>query len=120
MRASSFASCNTGIVRAYCALAPAAAWPSDRGMTTAVATNPGRLLRIADGWFRAWGSICLIALALTGVLLLLHAEAWRAAFVLGHLCALIALAPLGVVLVGRTYLRYARERASLLDAARAT
>ena len=78
-----------------------------------VTTQPTTALRLADRWFRAWGSLCLLALVLTGAFLTMHASAWRAAFVLAHLCALLALLPLGVVLVGTTVARYARERGSL-------
>jgi hypothetical protein len=78
------------------------------------------LLRLADRWFRAWGSLCLAALAFTAALLAVGADAWRAAFILGHLCALLALLPLGLVLVGATFAQHYRARGDLVDAARAT
>ncbi len=39
---------------------------------------------------------------------------------LAHLCALLALVPLGVVLVGRTFARYREERGSVLGGVRGT
>jgi hypothetical protein len=75
---------------------------------------------VADRWFRGWGAAALLALLATGAMLALSLEAWRAPFVLAHLCALLALVPLGVVLVVRTFARYRAERGSLLGGVRGT
>jgi hypothetical protein len=62
----------------------------------------------------------LVALAVTGAMLALGAGPWRVPFVLAHLCALIALVPLGVALVaGALREGYARRR-SPAGALRAT
>jgi hypothetical protein len=86
----------------------------------AAVTSTSRTLYVADRWFRGWGVAALLALLATGVMLALSLEAWRAPFVLAHLCALLALVPLGVVLVARTFARYYEERRSLLAAVRGT
>ena len=62
-----------------------------------------RALVVADAWFRGWGVATLAGLATTGVLLAARAEAWRSVFALSHLAALLALVPLGVVLVATHY-----------------
>jgi hypothetical protein len=86
----------------------------------AATTSDSRTLFVADRWFRGWGAVALLALVATGAMLALSLEAWRAPFVLAHLCALLALVPLGAVLVGRTFARYREERGSLLGAVRGT
>ncbi|MGE0135679.1 MAG: hypothetical protein AB7L91_09565 [Dehalococcoidia bacterium] len=86
----------------------------------AAVTSNSRTLWVADRWFRGWGVAALASLAVTVGMLALRLEAWRAPFVLAHLAALLALVPLGVVLVGRTFARCRRERGSLLGAARGT
>lgn len=68
----------------------------------------------ADRWFRTAGAVTLGLLALTAALLAAGASAWRPTFVLAHLAALIALAPLGAVLVWRA----ARQEGGLLPAVR--
>ena len=78
----------------------------------AAMTSDSRTLFVADRWFRGWGAMAMLALVATGAMLALSLEAWRAPFVLAHLCALLALVPLGVVLVGRTFARYREERGS--------
>jgi hypothetical protein len=83
-------------------------------------TANSRTLVVADRWFRGWGVAALLALLATGVMLALSLEAWRAPFVLAHLCALLALVPLGVVLVSRTFARYRTERGSLLGGVQGT
>lgn len=62
-----------------------------------------RALFTADRWFRILGFATLMALASTGVLLFAEGSAWRVMFVITHLAALLALLPLGVVLVLRAY-----------------
>lgn len=57
----------------------------------------------ADRWFRILGFATLMALASTGILLFAEGNAWRVMFVITHLAALLALLPLGVVLVLRAY-----------------
>lgn len=87
---------------------------------TAGKRGESRALAAADRWFRGWGVAALASLAVTGAMLALRLEAWRAPFVLAHLAALLALVPLGVVLVGGTFARYRRERGSVLGALRGT
>jgi hypothetical protein len=87
---------------------------------TAGKRSESRALVVADRWFRGWGVAALVSLAVTLGMLALRLEAWRAPFVLAHLAALLALVPLGVVLVGRTFARYRRERGSVLGAVRGT
>jgi MFS family permease len=86
----------------------------------AAVTSGSRTLVVADRWFRGWGVAALLALLATGAMLALSLEAWRAPFVLAHLCALLALVPLGVVLVARTFARYREERGSVLGGVRGT
>ncbi|MGE0227040.1 MAG: hypothetical protein AB7I38_10240 [Dehalococcoidia bacterium] len=86
----------------------------------AAVTSNSRTLWAADRWFRGWGVAALAALVVTIAMIALRLEAWRAPFVLAHLAALLALVPLGVVLVGRTFARYRRERGSVLGAVRGT
>ena len=57
----------------------------------------------ADRWFRILGVGTLMALASTGILLFAEGNAWRVLFVVSHLAALLALVPLGIVLVLRAY-----------------
>lgn len=57
----------------------------------------------ADRWFRILGFATLMALASTGILLLAEGSAWRVMFVIAHLAGLLALVPLGVVLILRAY-----------------
>lgn len=56
-----------------------------------------------DLLFRLAGAGALALLAATAVLLAFGVDAWRAVFAFAHLLALIALAPLGVVLVRRAF-----------------
>ncbi|MEZ4554176.1 MAG: hypothetical protein R3B59_09745 [Dehalococcoidia bacterium] len=86
----------------------------------AAVTSDSRTLWVVDRWFRGWGVAALASLAVTGGMLALRLEAWRAPFVIAHLAALLALVPLGAVLVGRTFARYRRERGSVLAALRGT
>ena len=86
----------------------------------AAMTSTSRTLYVADRWFRGWGVAALLALLATGAMLALSLEAWRAPFVLAHLCALLALVPLGVALVARTFARYREERGSVLGGVRGT
>jgi hypothetical protein len=58
-------------------------------------------LRVTDRWFRAWGVATLVLLAATGAMLAFDAGHWRLPFALAHLAALLALLPLGLVLVAR-------------------
>ena len=62
-----------------------------------------RALFTADRWFRTLGVGALMALGATGILLFAEGNAWRVIFVVAHLAALLALVPLGVVLVLRAY-----------------
>ena len=87
---------------------------------TAGRRDESRALWVADRWFRGWGVAALASLVVTGAMLALRLDAWRAPFVLAHLAALLALVPLGVVLVGRTFARYRRQRGSVLGALRGT
>lgn len=57
----------------------------------------------ADRWFRILGVATVMALGSTGILLLAEGNAWRVMFVITHLAALLALLPLGIVLVLRAY-----------------
>lgn len=77
-------------------------------------------LRLADRWFRAWGALTVLALAVTASMLALRAEAWRVPFVAAHLAALLALAPLSVALVASVYAGYLRAGRGVLGAAGAT
>ena len=86
----------------------------------AAVTSTSGTLYFADRWFRGWGLAAVASLVVTGVMLALSLEAWRAPFVLAHLSALLALVPLGAVLVGRTFARYRRERGSVLGAVQGT
>lgn len=61
----------------------------------------------------------LAALAATAVMIVMDLEDWQVPFVIAHLCGLIALVPLGVVLIARTYRHYL-EASPPLEAARAT
>ena len=54
--------------------------------------------RVTDRVFRLCGVVALVALAATAASLASGISAWRVPFVAAHLAALIALAPLGVVL----------------------
>ncbi|MEI6137341.1 MAG: hypothetical protein WCQ48_08035 [Chloroflexota bacterium] len=60
-------------------------------------------LRLVDRLFRVLGIVTIAALAATIAMLLLGAEAWRVPFVAAHLAALVALAPLGIVLIVVAY-----------------
>ncbi|MBM4410959.1 MAG: hypothetical protein FJ037_06515 [Chloroflexi bacterium] len=62
-----------------------------------------RALFTADRWFRILGAGTVMALISTGILLFAEGNAWRVMFVITHLAALLALLPLGVVLVLRAY-----------------
>ncbi len=84
--------------------------------TTAV----GRTERIADRWFRGWGIAAVVLLLATGGALLVGYEGWRRPFVLAHLAGLLALIPLGLVVLGRVASRAYAERGSLLGAVRGT
>ena len=86
----------------------------------AAVASTSRTLYLTDRWFRGWGVAALLALLATGAMLAFSLDAWRAPFVLAHLCALLALVPLGVVLVGRTFARYYEERGSVLGGVRGT
>jgi uncharacterized membrane protein len=80
-------------------------------MASAVAV--GRVERIADRWFRSWGLVAVAALLATIASLVAGYEAWRLPFVAAHLAALLALVPLGLVLIGRTFRAAYAERGSL-------
>lgn len=60
-------------------------------------------LPLVDRLFRVLGIVTIVALAVTIAMLLVGAEAWRVPFVAAHLAGLIALAPLGVVLMVLAY-----------------
>lgn len=60
-------------------------------------------LRAVDRLFRVSGVLTLIALVIAAGLLLAGAAMWWVPFVAAHLGALIALVPLGLVLVVRAY-----------------
>ncbi len=60
-------------------------------------------LRAVDRLFRVSGIVTLIALAVTIAMLLAGAAAWWMPFVAAHLTALIALVPLGLVLIAYGY-----------------
>ncbi len=74
---------------------PARSAPAGRPLTGA--------MRWLDRWFRAWGLLTLLLLAVTAVALLVDAR-WRLPFALAHLAALIALLPLAVGLTARAIL----------------
>ena len=61
------------------------------------------MLRLVDRWFRIAGIVTIVALAVTIAMLLVGAQGWRAPFVVAHLAALAALAPLGVALIAHGY-----------------
>jgi peptidoglycan/LPS O-acetylase OafA/YrhL len=63
----------------------------------------------ADLVFRLAGAGALALLAATAVLLAMDVEAWHPIFAFAHLAALIALAPLGVLLVARAFAEARRE-----------
>ncbi len=69
-------------------------------------------LRVTDRWFRAWGLGCVAALGVTGVMLAMGADGWRAPFVAAHLAALLALLPLGLALVADALVRSVRVQGS--------
>ncbi|MEI6136523.1 MAG: hypothetical protein WCQ48_03785 [Chloroflexota bacterium] len=60
-------------------------------------------LRAVDRLFRVSGIVTLIALAATIVMLIAGVATWWMPFVAAHLTALIALAPLGLVLIAYGY-----------------
>ncbi len=62
-----------------------------------------RALFTADRWFRLVGFTAFLALGSTAILLFAGGNAWRVIFVFAHLLALLALLPIGVVLVLRAY-----------------
>ncbi|MFA7296017.1 MAG: hypothetical protein WC211_02380 [Dehalococcoidia bacterium] len=70
-------------------------------------------LWLVDGWFRGWGFGAIAALVGTLAMLVLQMPEWRVPFVIAHLAALLAVAPLGVVLVAQTFARYRRESGSV-------
>lgn len=74
----------------------------------------------ADRWFRGVGLVAVALLATTVAMLALRLDAWRAPFVFAHLAALLALVPLGLVIVWQTYARGYEERRSILGALQAT
>lgn len=59
-------------------------------------------------WFRFAAIATLAALALTGAMLALRADAWRIPFVAAHLAALLALLPLGAGIVIHAYRNHRR------------
>ena len=70
-------------------------------------------LWFADAWFRGWGYGAIAALVGTLAMLWLQMPEWRVPFVVAHLAGLLAVAPLGVVLVGQTFARYRRSSGSV-------
>ena len=70
-------------------------------------------LWLVDGWFRGWGFGAIAALVGTLAMLWLQMPEWRVPFVVAHLAGLLAVAPLGVVLVGQTFARYRRSSGSV-------
>ena len=70
-------------------------------------------LWLADGWFRGWGFGAVAALVGTLAMLALQQPEWRVPFVVAHVAALLAVAPLGMVLVGQTFARYRRSSGSV-------
>ena len=60
-------------------------------------------LWFADMWFRGWGLGAVAALVGTAVMVVLGVDAWRVPFVIAHLSGLLALAPLGGVLIVTTH-----------------
>lgn len=62
--------------------------------------------------------VTLVGLVATGMLLAGGAEAWRPVFALSHLAALLALVPLGVVLVATHYSTARAEAAGPLGGLR--
>ncbi len=83
-------------------------------------TSNSKTLWFADAWFRGAGTVALGTLAGTAIMLALRMDAWRLPFVLAHLCALLALVPLGLVLVSHTLSTYYRARSSFAAALRGT
>ncbi len=75
-----------------------------------------RALHVADRWFRGAGVATLGLLGITGVTLALGHEVWRSIFALAHLAALIALAPLGLLLVARAVIQARLETGSTATA----
>ena len=80
--------------------------------------DPPRALVLADAWLRGWGAVTLVGLVATAVLLASGADAWRPAFALSHLAALLALLPLGIVLVATHYSAARAKAGSALAAVR--
>lgn len=71
------------------------------------------VLWFADAWFRGWGYGAIAALVGTLAMLAVQMPEWRVPFVIAHLAALLAVAPLGVVLVVQTFARYRRSSDSV-------
>ncbi len=78
----------------------------------------GRVEFIADWWFRAWGTAALLSLTVTAGALLAGFEGWRLPFVLAHLAALLALVPLGLVILSRVVGGEYARRGSVAGAVR--
>lgn len=68
---------------------------------------------IMDRSFRVFGVVALLMLALTAGSLATGIGAWRVPFVIAHLATLLALAPLGLVLVVEAIAQAVREGGSL-------
>ncbi len=79
-----------------------------------------RARRLTDRWFRGWGVVALVALAATALLLASGGEGWRVPFVLAHFAALLALVPLGVVLLVQALAEGYRANGSAAGALSAT
>lgn len=65
--------------------------------------SSSRWLGWADRNFRIFGKFTLALLLTTAGLLAVDISAWRAVFASAHAAALVALVPLGVVLVGHAF-----------------
>ena len=68
--------------------------------------------RLTDRVFRVFGILAVVSLALTFGSLATGIGAWRVPFVATHLATLLALAPLGVVLVVEAIAQATREAGS--------
>ena len=77
-----------------------------------------RVERVADRWLRAWGVAALVLLTVTVGALLVSFEGWRRPFVLTHLAALLALVPLGLVVLARVVGGEYARRGSVIGAVR--
>ena len=86
---------------------------AERGVRQEPPKPESMALWLVDGWFRGWGFGAIAALVGTLGMLALRMPEWRVPFVIAHVAALLAVAPLGVVLVGQTFARYRRESGSV-------